>query len=242
MPTILITNDDGYKAKGLLSLHSILKKTYHVFVCAPRTEQSGASHSLTLRKPIKVAEIKPQFFIIDGTPTDCVLLAHHHLIKEPIDLLISGINHGPNMGDDVFYSGTVAAAIQGALLGMPSLAVSLASDVARNFGSASQWLRGFLKKNFSRLEKREILNINIPSGKIKKAAITRLGKRIYLDEVIKKSGRRGDTFCVINGTLSFSIEEGTDFKAIDAGLVSITPLNLDLTNHTKILSYREFVF
>ena len=128
MKTILITNDDGYKAKGLLTLHSILKKHYTVYICVPRIEQSGSSHSLTLRKQIKVQEIQPRFYVIGGTPTDCVLLAHHHLLRESPDVLISGINHGPNMGDDVFYSGTVAAAIQGALLGVPSLAVSLADE------------------------------------------------------------------------------------------------------------------
>ncbi|MEO0226272.1 MAG: 5'/3'-nucleotidase SurE, partial [candidate division WOR-3 bacterium] len=107
MATILLTNDDGYRARGLLTLYRLLKCTYRVFVCAPFTEQSGCSHSLTLRKPIRVKKIKNNFYAVQGTPTDCVLLSHHHLLKTKPDLLISGINHGPNMGDDVFYSGTV---------------------------------------------------------------------------------------------------------------------------------------
>ena len=234
---ILLTNDDGYKAKGLLTLYSVLKTVYKVYVCAPLTEQSGCSHSLTLRKPIKVKRIKPNFYAIDGTPTDCVLLSHHHLLKESPDLLISGINHGPNMGDDVFYSGTVAAAIQGALLGIPSLAVSLAGENLRNFKYAATWTKKFLRTHLPNLARSEILNINIPEGVASKAVITRLGKRIYQDEVVKKNGPDGMVYCVIDGTLSFRVDEGTDFKAIADGIVSITPLNLDLTDHRKILSY-----
>lgn len=234
MRTILITNDDGYKAKGLRTLYATLKNHYTVYVCAPRNEQSGASHSLTLRKPIKVQEIEHNFFVIDGTPTDCVLLAHHHLLSESPDVLVSGVNRGPNMGDDVFYSGTVAAAIQGALLGIPSVAVSLAHEKPGSYAYAANWIYRFLKNNFRQLEKREILNINVPRGRPKKAVITRLGKRIYQDEVIKKIGPKGAMYCVIDGTLSFSIDSGTDFKAIADRLISITPLNLDLTNHQKI--------
>ncbi len=210
-------------------------------MCAPQTEQSGSSHSLTLRKPIKVRQVKPGFYAIRGTPTDCVLLAHHHLLPAAPDLIVSGINHGPNMGDDVFYSGTVAAAIQGALLGIPSLAVSLASFDFNDYLPAAQWIEDFLKKHAARLKRREILNINIPAGKPTRAVVTRLGKRIYHDEVVRKEGARGATYCVIDGTLSYELEDGTDFKAVADGLISITPLNLDLTDHRKILSYRQSI-
>ena len=145
------------------------------------------------------------------------------------------------MGDDVFYSGTVAAAIQVALLGIPSLAVSLASFESEDYGPAAAWVGAFLDQRATRLKRREILNINIPAGKLSRAVVTRLGKRIYHDEVIRREGTRGATYCVIDGTLSFELEDGTDFKAIADGLISITPLSLDLTDHTGILSYRDSI-
>jgi 5'-nucleotidase len=122
---ILLTNDDGYDALGFQTLYKELKKDFQVFAVAPRHQQSGASHSLTLRHPIRVEKLRDGFYTVDGTPTDCVLLAYHDLTSTPIDIVVSGINHGPNMGSDVFYSGTVAAALQGATLGMNSNASSL---------------------------------------------------------------------------------------------------------------------
>jgi len=231
MALILLTNDDAYDALGFQVLYKQLKKSFDVFAVAPRFQQSGASHSLTLKRPIRVEKIRNKFFIIDGTPTDCVLLAYHDLIDTQIDLVVSGINHGPNMGSDVFYSGTVAAALQGATLGINSLALSLSAREFNNFTNAVRYSKDLINRVLSSDVNNLILNVNIPEGKIKGEKITKMGKRIYRDKVIRNGEKDDVMYSVIDGVLSYTVDADTDFKAVDDGYVSITPLQLDLTNY-----------
>jgi len=235
----MLTNDDGYDAQGFQSLYRILSQNFDVFAVAPRTQQSGASHSLTLRRPIRVEKIRDRFYTIDGTPTDCVLLAYHDLIKNPIDIVVSGINHGPNMGSDVFYSGTVAAALQGASLGFRSLAVSLSGKEFNDFTASAQYTRNLITRILSLDQDRTVLNVNIPEKSIKGEKITKLGHRIYRDKVIRNNEQNNVMYSVIDGTLSYTVAADTDFKAVEDDYVSITPLKLDLTDYERIKDVHE---
>ncbi len=239
MALILLTNDDGYDALGFHALHKELKKEFEVFAVAPRFQQSGASHSLTLKRPIRLEKIRDKFFTIDGTPTDCVLLAYHDLIKEKIDMVVAGINHGPNMGSDVFYSGTVAAALQGATLGITSIATSLSSREYNNFSRAVTYSKDLIGRILALKTTNLILNVNIPEGKIKGEKITKMGRRIYRDKVIRDNEKENVMYSVIDGTLSYKVATDTDFKAIEDGYVSITPLKLDLTDYKGIKELQE---
>jgi len=231
MALILLTNDDGYDALGFHALYTALNEDFDVWAVAPRFQQSGASHSLTLKRPIRVEKLRDKFFIIEGTPTDCVLLAFHDLIKAKIDLIVSGINHGPNMGSDVFYSGTVAAALQGATLGIKSVAISLAAQEFNDITNAVKYVKGLINRILVSKPDNLILNVNIPERKIKGEKITRMGRRIYQDKVIRNSEKDNVMYSVIDGVLSYRVDADTDFKAVDSGYVSITPLKLDLTDY-----------
>lgn len=238
-PIILLTNDDGIKADGLKVLESAVKDLGDVYVVAPTQNRSAASHSFTLRQPIRICQIKENWYAVDGTPTDCVLIAHHGLFKKAISLVISGINNGPNMGDDVLYSGTVAAAIEGTILGIPSIAVSyrkdgVNSDIAVKL--INQLAKYLLKHG---LPKKTLLNINIPAVEVKGLKITRMGKRIYKDMAIKNDHPSGEVSYMIDGELSWEIEKGTDFEAVENGYISITPLHLDMTNYREITTFRK---
>lgn len=238
-PKILLTNDDGIEAPGLKTLESAVKDLGNVFVVAPSRNHSAASHSFTLRQPIKICEVKPNWFSVEGTPTDCVLIAHHGLFKKTIDLVISGINNGPNMGDDVLYSGTVAAAIEGTILKIPSIAISYRKDgtntnIAKKL--VTKLANELLKKG---LPKKTLLNINIPASKVKGIKVTRMGKRIYKDMAIKNNHPGGEISYMIDGELSWEIEPETDFEAVENGYISITPLHLDMTNYREIESFRK---
>lgn len=241
MALILLTNDDGYDALGFIALHKELCKEFDVFAVAPRSQQSGASHSLTLRRPIRVEKIRSKFYTIDGTPTDCVLLAYHDLIKKDIDMVVAGINHGPNMGSDVFYSGTVAAALQGATLGINSVAISLSSREYVDFSDAVSYSRTMISRLLDSDLKQLILNVNIPEGKIKGEKITKMGKRIYRDKVIRNSEQKNVMYSIIDGTLSCRIAADTDFKAVKEQYVSITPLKLDLTDYDSINNLHKYL-
>jgi 5'-nucleotidase len=239
LPKILLTNDDGIKATGLEVLESAVKKLGKVYVVAPSKNQSASSHSFTLRKPIKICQIKKNWYSVSGTPTDCVLAAHHGLFKKTINLIISGINDGPNMGDDVLYSGTVAAAIEGTILGIPSIAISYRqdkcnTDVARNL--ITKLARELLSNG---LPNKTLLNINIPEGKIKGIKITRMGKRIYKDMAILSNHPNGEVSYILDGELSWEIEAETDFEAVENNYISITPLHLDMTNYRELTSFRK---
>jgi 5'-nucleotidase len=239
MALILLTNDDGFDATSFQVLYNGLKKEYDVFVSAPRYEQSGSSHSLTLRRPIKVEKLRDRFFVIDGTPTDCILLAYHDLIKEPISLVISGINNGPNMGSDVFYSGTVAAALQASHFGIKSMAISMADPKIKNFSHAVEYVKGLIDRVLEFKTENMILNVNIPEGKIKGERITKMGKRIYNDKVYRNNEKDNVMYSVIDGVLSCKLDADTDFQAVNEGYVSITPLKLDLTDFEAITELKK---
>jgi 5'-nucleotidase len=237
---ILVTNDDGIGAEGLLALREILRSLDEVIVIAPDREHSATSHSLTLNHPLRVKEIGVSVMSMDGTPTDCVLLAFNGLLTEKPRLVVAGINHGPNLGEDVSYSGTVAAAIEGMLQGAPSVAISVAGNPPYSFDVASSFAlklaRMFLEKG---MDSQTLLNVNVPNlpgSKIAGVKVTKLGKRIYRDLLIKKVDPRGRAYYWIGGNEPSwrSDERDTDFSAIEDGMISVTPLHLDMTDYTRM--------
>ncbi|MCU0607109.1 MAG: 5'/3'-nucleotidase SurE [Candidatus Edwardsbacteria bacterium] len=238
-PLILITNDDGIDAAGIRHLRRALDRLGETVVFAPKSEKSGASHSFSLRKPLEVVWRDTRTVSVDGTPTDCVMLAVRGLMPRRPDLVVSGINHGPNLGDDVTYSGTVAGAIEGTLLGIPSLAVSSVDWTKPKFTAAAAVAARVAAMVLRRgLPRNTLLNVNVPSvapGAIKGYRVTRLGKRIYRDVIVEKRAPDGRKYFMIDGAdPDWEREAGTDFAAIERGLVSITPFHLDWTNHRAI--------
>jgi 5'-nucleotidase len=233
-PLILLTNDDGVEAQGIKDLHDGIKGLGRVWVVAPAVNQSAASHSFTLRKPIRVWRLRPRWLAVHGTPTDCVLVSHHGILKREIDLVLSGINDSPNLGDDVLYSGTVAAAIEGTMLGMPSVAVSYLKT-GENRPVAIRFLRRLTPLLLDGiLPTKTLLNVNIPAGEVKGIRVTRLGRRIYRDMAIKGTLPDGGISWTIDGEMAFEGSEGTDFEAVYSGYISVTPLHLDMTHHSEI--------
>jgi 5'-nucleotidase len=248
MTRVLLTNDDGVQAKGLEALRTAISNLgVEVFVVAPDRNQSATSHSLTLSKPLKVDEVSQGIYSVQGTPTDCVMLAVRHLLNTKPDIILSGINHGPNLGDDVSYSGTVAAAIEGTMLGVLSIAVSLADWEPLDFSVAAEVAAEIAQVVLRKgLPEDTYLNINVPDlhkEDIAGVEITRMGKRIYRDAVEIKSDEKGNTFLWIGGQQpSWEGEDHTDFRAIEKGKISITPLHLDLTNYRAMETLREWDF
>jgi 5'-nucleotidase len=236
---ILLTNDDGVSAKGLLVLKKEVSKLGQVWVVAPDREQSATSHSLTLQQPLRINKIGERFYSVDGTPTDAVMLAVHAILKKRPDILISGINHGPNLGDDVSYSGTVAAAMEGTILNIPSIAVSNVNWEAKHFESAARFVRRLVKFVLENgLPKYTFLNVNVPDSKqpAAKYRITKLGKRVYSDVVIEKIDPRGRNYYWIGEQTPIweRKADDTDFAAIKKGYISITPLHLDMTDYHAV--------
>jgi 5'-nucleotidase len=242
--TILITNDDGIAAEGLRTLAESLAGIGSVIVVAPDQEQSASSHAITLDKPLRIKEITPSRFGVSGTPTDCVLLAVHGILGRRPDLIVSGINHGPNMGEDVIYSGTVAAAIEGCILGINAMAVSLASWQPESFEGAAAATR-YLARALLEMGggKTRLWNVNVPSiplAAIQGIKVTRLGSRVYNDLIIKKTDPRGKDYFWIGGAEpGWSTGENTDFAAVSTGYVSVTPLRLDFTDYECIRELEE---
>jgi 5'-nucleotidase len=243
---ILLCNDDGVTAPGLAALRGALADLGEVTVVAPDREQSGASRSLTLDRPLRVRRLEERVFSVDGTPTDCVLLAVRGIpgvVKVEPDLIVSGINHGPNLGDDVTYSGTVAAAAEGSLMGVPALAISLASWDARDFSGAAKVARALVRRlSALTLPEGTLLNINVPersNGELRGLRVTRLGRRVYPDVIVAQRDPRGKPCFWIGGEKPTWLRgAGTDFEAVEEGYVSITPLNLDLTHHAMLETVR----
>jgi len=243
---ILVTNDDGVKAPGLKALADSLSVLGEVHVVAPEKEQSAVGHALTLRHPLRIEEMGPRTTAVEGTPTDCVLLAAYRLLPGKPDILFSGINFGHNLGDDVTYSGTVSAALEATLLGIPAIAVSIGRDGKKiHYDVAAEFAvkvgRKVLK---SRLPRDTLLNVNLPNlpaAKIKGVAITRQGRRSYDDVIIDKVDPRGRPyFWIGNGKPVWEEGAGTDIHAIRADKISITPIHLDLTNHSAIETIRSW--
>lgn len=244
---ILLSNDDGYLAEGLCALANALRGLVEISVVAPDKNRSAASNSLTLDMPLRAHETDNGFIKVDGTPTDCVHLAITGLLEKEPDMVIAGINHGSNLGDDVFYSGTVAAATEGRFLGFPAIAISLASnDEPVHFETAAHVAVTMLRQLIEKpLPKDILLNINVPDvpiDKLKGYQATRLGQRHKSEPVIINTDPRGRTIYWVGPPgAGQDAGPGTDFYAISTGHVSVTPLQLDLTWHGKIGAISEWL-
>jgi len=232
----LVTNDDGIHARGLRLLAGAARDLGHVEVAAPDRQQSASSHSLTMHRPLRVTRTEHGGYVVDGTPTDCVLLAVNELLDEPPDFVVSGVNHGPNMGEDVLYSGTVAAAMEATILGIPSIAVSFAGnreDRLRRFGPRVRELLAALTRRDDFPEE-TFFNINLPpihADEVRGVKVTALGRRVYSDSLTRNEDPHGREYFWIGGGQShWTGREDSDFRAVQAGYVSVTPLHLDLTN------------
>jgi 5'-nucleotidase len=243
---ILLSNDDGYFAPGLAALYAALSPIAEVTVVAPERDKSGASNSLTLDRPLSIRKAPNGFFFLNGTPTDCVHMAVTGMLDWVPDMVVSGINHGSNMGDDTIYSGTVAAATEGFLLGIPSIAVSLVSKSGQNFETAAQVAAELvLRQQKSPLSVASLLNVNvpdIPKNQLQGFEITRLGKRHKAEPVVKTTNPRGDTVYWIGAAgAAADAGPGTDFYATQNNRVSITPLQMDLTHFQHMKSVAEWI-
>ena len=236
---ILLSNDDGYFAPGIAILAETLSRLASITVVAPERDRSGASNSLTLDRPLSVRKSANGFRFVNGTPTDCVHLAVTGLLEEMPDMIISGINLGANMGDDTIYSGTVAAATEGYLLGIPSLAISLASKAGKHYATAARVTLELVE----RFQKRPpgepiLLNVNVPDiayGALKGFEVTRLGKRHKAEPTIKTQTPRNETVYWVGAAgKEQDAGPGTDFHAVASGCVSLTPLQMDLTHRQQI--------
>ena len=244
---ILVTNDDGIQSEGIAALANALKSLGNVYVVAPDRERSAAGHSLTLHFPLRVEELGEGRYAIDGTPTDCVNLAVNGLLDVKPDIVVSGINKGGNMGEDITYSGTVSAAMEGTLLGIPSIAISIPARTDFIFETAAAFAVKAARKVGERgLPRDTLLNINVPNltnDQIKGWKITRQGKRIYGDAVIENRDPRGRKYFWIGGdNLGFEHVEDSDFQALSEDYISITPVHLDLTNYSSMEELRPWVF
>ena len=248
-PAILVSNDDGVRAPGLEALHRALSSLGRVTVVAPDREKSASSHSLTLDVPLRANHISDDVVSVEGTPTDCVLLAVKNLLPERPALVVSGVNRGPNMGHDVTYSGTVAAAMEATILGIPALAVSLdrSPDYTFDYTEAAAVARDLAALVLERgLPPGTLLNVNVPNpvnGPVRGVALTRLGKQVYEDSVVRKTDPRGRGYYWIGGQSStWTCEPDTDFAAVADGLVSVTPIHLDLTDRGALEALRDWPF
>jgi 5'-nucleotidase len=235
---ILITNDDGYHAEGIIALETALSEIGDVYVVAPASEMSGASHSLTLSRPLRIRQIDARHWTVDGTPTDCVTLALNRILppEERPHICASGINHGPNLGDDATYSGTVAGALEATILGVPGLAFSLVASRSHDFSESIRIAKEITNKAIIEgLPAGTLLNINVPKGAPKGFRITKQGFKDARPVISEHLDPRGKAYYWISEERNgFHAEGGTDFEAIDEGFVSVTPMRSDLTNHQAI--------
>ena len=243
---ILLSNDDGYFAPGLERLAAELSAHAEITVVAPERDRSGSSNSLTLDRPLTVRRAPSGFLFVNGTPTDCVHLAVTGLLDQLPDMVISGINSGANMGDDTIYSGTVAAATEGYLLGIPSIAVSLTSKVGKYFETAAKVVIDLLNRHRREPLGAWLLNVNVPDvpqRELNGYRLTRLGKRHKAEPVIKTQTPRGETCYWVGGAgAAADAGEGTDFHAVEHGCVSVTPLQIDLTHHAEMPRVGRWLF
>jgi len=241
---ILISNDDGYQAKGIKQLTKSLSEIAEVIVVAPSENKSAASSSLTLGRPLKPIQIEENVYAIDATPTDCVHLALCGFIKESIDLVVTGINFGANLGDDTIYSGTVAGAIEGRFLGLPSIAMSLASWEGNHFETAGEIAKILVTQiGKSELSHNTIINVNVPDiplSEIKGIKSTRLGSR-HKSEPIIKDKEDISLYWIGENWKEDDNSEGTDFHAISNNFVSVTPLQIDTTKHSELKRMNDWL-
>ena len=243
---ILCTNEDGYLARGIEVLASAARTLGSVTIVAPDREQSASSNSLTLHHPLRVRRSSDGALVVDGTPTDCVILAINELMDGRPDICVSGINHGSNMGEDVLYSGTVAGAMEATVIGIPAIAVSYAGDEFEELGAwediVASVLRGILEQGDFPAD--TLFNVNLPPidpAQVEGVRITSLGKRRYSDSLTKAVDPNGrEYYWIGGGEVSWSGAEDSDFTAIREGYISVTPLHLDLTNYKLLEEIREW--
>ena len=243
---ILLSNDDGYQAPGIKALADVLEPLARLTVVAPDRDRSGASNSLTLENPLRTRTMENGFIQVEGTPTDCVHLAITGLLQQEPDMVIAGINTGANMGDDVIYSGTVAAATEGRFLGLPAMAVSVAASAPRYLRDAARVVADLVShlQEFP-LAADSILNVNIPDlsyGELRGIQATRLGHRHKAEPVVKQQDPRGRTiYWVGPAGPEQDAGPGTDFHALKNGYVSITPIQVDLTRHSALADIQQWL-
>jgi 5'-nucleotidase len=243
---ILLCNDDGYAARGLVCLADALEGLADLSIVAPERDRSGASNSLTLERPLRATRTDSGIIKVDGTPTDCVHVAITGLLETEPDMVLAGINHGANLGDDVLYSGTVAAATEGRFLGLPAIAISLASTQLRHFETAVQVAIRLIMNIQSRpLPRDTILNVNVPDvpmAQLRGYQATRLGQRHKAEPVVKSLDPRGrEIFWVGPAGPEQDAGPGTDFYAVRTGYVSVTPLQIDLTRYDALKGLEEWL-
>lgn len=237
-PLILVSNDDGYHSEGIKVLAEALESLGEVWVVAPDRENSAVSHALTLSRPLRLTQLAKRGFAVDGTPTDCVTLGVGHVLRgRTPDLVVSGINFGANMGDDVHYSGTVSAAFEAVILGVPAIAVSQVIWSEFSYAFAGRFARLIATRVLDRgLPPGVLLNVNIPPDRPKGVRFTRLGKRTYGEGVVEDTDPRGrKCYWIGGGDPVWEDIPGTDFAAVGAGYTSITPLQLDMTDREQLV-------
>ena len=243
---ILVSNDDGYFAPGITVLAEALAGCAEVTVVAPERDRSGASNSLTLDRPLSVRRASNGYLYVNGTPTDCVHLAVTGLLEDLPDVVVSGINYGANMGDDTIYSGTVAAATEGFLLGIPSVAISLVAEGGGHFETAARVACELIERFRRRpLGQPVLLNVNVPDSEyaaLRGTVVTRLGRRHKAEPVVKSTTPRGDVVYWVGAAGGAQdAGEGTDFHAAASGMVSVTPLQVDLTRYAQMQAVSEWL-
>jgi 5'-nucleotidase len=243
---ILCTNDDGYLATGIRVLASAASALGTVTTVAPDREQSATSHSLTLHHPLRARRAIDGTWVVDGTPTDCVLLALNELLPDGPDVCVSGINHGPNMGEDVLYSGTVAAAMEATVMGIPAVALSFSGAYHEEIEGWEDVVRGILRSVLGRegLPADTLFNVNLPAvapGEVRGIKVTSLGQRRYADSITRAKDPSGrEYFWIGGGVASWRGAKDSDFQAVEDGYVSVTPLHLDLTNYELLEEIRAW--
>ena len=242
MHTILITNDDGIHSPGLMALKESLAPLGKIVVVAPDRDNSAIAHALTMNRPLRLIKLDEDVYTLDGTPTDCVSISLGKVLDRAPDLLVSGINSGPNIGDDISYSGTVSAAIEGTMYAVPSMAVSMAGDQPLDYTRAGSLIRELAQRVIDHgLPANTLMNINIPAAdKLRGVKITRQGRRIWKQAVQEVMDPRGRVhYWIGGGTPLLDSGKDTDVRALGEGYVSISPIHLDLTNHEGISYFRD---
>ncbi len=248
-PCILASNDDGLRAPGLVALALALEEVGSVVVVAPERNWSAVGHTKTMHKPLRATQVSfpghATAYQTSGSPSDCVALALLGLVGRSIDLVISGINDGANMGTDLLYSGTFAAAAEGAIAGVPGFSVSLDAGPYRNYEQAARFAAALARQVLAAPSDRPwLLNVNVPdlpSGETAGVEVTRLGQRIYQDALVERLDPRGRRYYWIGGEVPTGVaEEGTDIGALARGRISLTPIRLDLTDHDRVDAVRQW--
>jgi len=243
---ILCTNDDGYMAGGLGVLAKAARSLGEVEVVAPDREQSATSHSLTIHRPLRARKAADGCYVVDGTPTDCVIMAVNELLGYHPDFCLSGVNHGSNMGEDVLYSGTVAAAMEATVIGIPAVALSYTGDDYETLESWGPLLEGFLRQILTRkgFPAHTLLNVNLPAvppDRVRGVKVTSLGQRQYSDSITKTLDPKGREYFWIGGDISaWAGSDDADYRAVQSGFISVTPLHLDLTDYELLEEIRQW--